>query len=102
MQHFSPSTTLMKLCQEHPLLTSFWTVNSTDTPDTFVDNATLAKEVEKRWNNTHTGPLVAPQAGWLGWFRHNLSLPIWDGIEDPSSGPNSAHYEMITSVSFPC
>ena len=88
----------MEPSQDHPLLVSLWNVNSTDTPDTFLNNATLAAEVERRWNETHTGPLVAPQGRWVGWFRHNLSLPIWKGIEDPSSGPNSAHYEMITGV----
>jgi hypothetical protein len=66
------------------MLGNLWTVNSTDTSDTFVDNPTLARQVEKRWNDTHTGPLAVSVGRWLGWFRHNLSAPIWDDIEDPS------------------
>ncbi|KAJ7220528.1 aryl-alcohol oxidase [Mycena pura] len=80
---------------DHPLLALLYNVNTTDTPDDILRNATLAEPFERRWNETRTGPLSSTQGRWLGWFRFNLSLPVFGGTPDPAAGPNSAHYEII-------
>ncbi|KAJ7913398.1 aryl-alcohol-oxidase from pleurotus Eryingii [Mycena leptocephala] len=80
---------------DHPLLVTVYNANTTDTPDDILRNATFAKPFERRWNETKTGPLSSGQGRILGWFRFNLSSPVFGGVPDPAAGPNSAHYEMI-------
>ncbi|KAJ7862868.1 aryl-alcohol-oxidase from pleurotus Eryingii [Mycena leptocephala] len=60
--------------------------------DDILRNATFAKPFEH-------GPLSSGQGRILGWFRFNLSSPVFGGVPDPAAGPNSAHYEMIIGVS---
>ncbi|KAF7344762.1 Aryl-alcohol oxidase [Mycena venus] len=80
---------------DHPLLVTTYNANTTDTPDDILRNATFAKPFERRWNETKTGPLSSGQGRILGWFRFNLSSPVFGGVPDPAAGPNSAHFEMI-------
>ncbi|KAJ7915654.1 aryl-alcohol oxidase [Mycena leptocephala] len=68
---------------DHSLLTNLWYVNSTGTFDAITRNATLA---------TQMGPLVDSPLAHLIWSRvpdNSFS------IEDPSAGPNTAHYELL-------
>lgn len=85
---------------DHPLLVTAYNANTTDTPDDILRNATFAKRFERRWNETKTGPLSSGQGRILGWFRFNLSSPVFGGVSDPAAGPNSAHFEMIIGVSL--
>jgi choline dehydrogenase-like flavoprotein len=85
---------------DHPLLGTSYSVNTTDTPDDIVRNATLTAFYERQWNVTRTGPFSSSSGNWIGWFRFNLSSPAFRGIgEDPSSGPHAPHYEILAGVS---
>ncbi|KAJ6578050.1 aryl-alcohol oxidase precursor [Mycena capillaripes] len=77
---------------DHPLLTNLWYVNSTATFDSITRNATLAAADVGQWEQTQMGPLVDSPLAHLVWSRvpnHSFS------IEDPSAGPNTAHYELL-------
>ncbi|KAJ6451440.1 aryl-alcohol oxidase [Mycena sanguinolenta] len=91
--HHLPS--VGKNLTDHPLLVTAYSANTTDTPDDILRNVTFAKLFERRWNETRTGPLSSGQGRILGWFRFNLSSPVFGGVPDPAAGPNSAHFEMI-------
>ena len=59
-------------------------------------------EALQLWNANRTGPLV-----WLGrldqiaWVRLPNNSPIFQRFADPSSGSNSAHYELALGVRCP-
>ncbi|KAJ7606755.1 aryl-alcohol oxidase precursor [Mycena polygramma] len=81
-----------KNLSDHPQLTNIWYVNSTETFDNITRNATLAAAEVAQWNRTQMGPLVDSPIAHLIWARvpdHSFS------IEDPSAGPNTAHYEHL-------
>ncbi|KAJ7586731.1 hypothetical protein C8J56DRAFT_1014658 [Mycena floridula] len=84
---------------EHPVIANHWFVNSTDTFETINRDATVENAALKRWNDSHTGPLVSGLLGWMGWFRLPSDSPVFADITDghPSAGPNSGHYELIVS-----
>lgn len=81
---------------DHSLLTNLWYVNSTGTFDAITRNATLAVADVVQWEQTQMGPLVDSPLAHLIWSRvpdNSFS------IEDPSAGPNTAHYELLLAVS---
>ncbi|KAG7085496.1 hypothetical protein E1B28_003060 [Marasmius oreades] len=78
---------------DHPLLSVYYTVNSTNTFDDVLRNKTLANELLKQWNETRTGLMVNPVAGNSVAFLKNPP-GFLDGY-DPSTGPGSANTEMI-------
>ncbi|KAJ3564744.1 hypothetical protein NP233_g8092 [Leucocoprinus birnbaumii] len=60
----------------------------------------LQAEALQIWNKNRTGPFVElPPSGHLSWTR--VSSNIIQKLDDPSSGPNSAHLEFVTSRSDP-
>ncbi|KAI0045450.1 GMC oxidoreductase [Auriscalpium vulgare] len=80
--------------QDHPLLSSSWSVNANDTLDAGSRNATLYGELLEQWDTSRTGPLVDTGGNLIAWLR----LPsVFSGSEDPSAGPTSAHVELIPS-----
>ncbi|KAJ6594355.1 alcohol oxidase [Mycena capillaripes] len=85
---------------DHSLLPLGWFVNSTDTFDTEMRNATLAAEEFKQWNITRTGPLVNNPAAHIGWLRVPDSSSIFQHFADPAAGPATPHYEFIISNGF--
>lgn len=91
---------MYSVLQDHPLVTSSFTVNSTNTFDGLTQNATFAAEQLEEWKNGRTGELVAGPSNQLGWFRLPENSPIFDSAPDPSAGPTSAHYEFIFTVSL--
>ncbi|KAJ6629528.1 aryl-alcohol-oxidase from pleurotus Eryingii [Mycena sp. CBHHK59/15] len=82
---------------DHPLLGMGWAVNSTDTTETAVRNATLAAEEFAQWNRSRTGPLVNTPMTHVAWLRIPDNSTIFEGQPDPAAGPNTAHYEFIIS-----
>jgi hypothetical protein len=62
---------------------------------------TLQAEALELWNTNKTGPDV-----WLGrldhiaWVRLSKNSSIFQQFDDPSSGPNSAHYELALGVNI--
>ncbi|TFK91941.1 GMC oxidoreductase [Polyporus arcularius HHB13444] len=88
--------------QDHPYLRISWLVNSTDTLDNLQRNATLAAAVLAEWQTNHTGPLVLGGGSQRAFLRINDSDAFFAslGTSDPSAGPTSGHYELITRNGF--
>ncbi|KAI0260754.1 aryl-alcohol oxidase-like protein [Gloeopeniophorella convolvens] len=82
--------------QDHVLLSSPFTVNSTQTFDLIFQNPDVANSLVSQWTSSHTGELVLGPANQLGWFR----LPSSAIPSDPSAGPTSGHYEFIFTNGF--
>ncbi|KAJ6594356.1 aryl-alcohol-oxidase from pleurotus Eryingii, partial [Mycena capillaripes] len=82
---------------DHSLLPLGWFVNSTDTFDTEIRNATLAAEEFEQWNTTRTGRLVNNPATHIGWFRVPDNSSIFERFPDPAAGPATPHYEFLIS-----
>ncbi|KAG6854277.1 hypothetical protein C0991_008522 [Blastosporella zonata] len=80
---------------DHPFVANTWLVNSTDTFETALRNATLMEEQIREWNETRMGPYAASTFNVAGWLRLPDDATIFDDFEDPSAGPNTAHYEFI-------
>jgi hypothetical protein len=86
--------------QDHPLVTSSWTVNSTNTLDVLHDPNVAAQQLNL-WQNGHTGLLTLPAANQIAWNRLPSNSSIFQTVPDPSAGPTSAHHEFIFTV-FVC
>ncbi|THH18790.1 hypothetical protein EW146_g2256 [Bondarzewia mesenterica] len=86
--------------QDHPLLTSSYTVKSNDTLDNLIQDARFTANRLELWKANHTGELVLAPANQLGWFRLPGNAAIFDKVADPSAGPRSAHYEFIFTDGF--
>ncbi|KAL0564134.1 hypothetical protein V5O48_017921, partial [Marasmius crinis-equi] len=80
---------------EQPVVPSRWLVNTTDTDDTAGRNATLAAEQLEQWMEARSGPLVNAPVIDVGWVRVEEDAEIFERFEDPSAGPNTAHWELI-------
>ncbi|ESK92076.1 aryl-alcohol oxidase [Moniliophthora roreri MCA 2997] len=80
---------------EQPASGISWLVNTTDTSESIFQNATLAQELTRQWNETRTGPLVDPIILAFGWLRVPSNDPIFKRSVDPAAGRKTAHYEMI-------
>ncbi|KAG6816189.1 hypothetical protein H0H87_008018 [Tephrocybe sp. NHM501043] len=80
---------------DHPFVANTWLVNSTDTFETALRNATLQMEQTRQWNETKTGPYAASTFNLAGWLRLPEDAPIFEKFRDPSAGKNTAHYEFI-------
>lgn len=83
---------------DHPLLTTHWTVNTTDTIDEVARNATLEEDDLVEWNTTGTGQFTDPGANQIVWARLPSNCSIFKH-GDPSAGPNTAHLELLPVVS---
>lgn len=86
--------------QDHPLVSSSYTVNSTNTLDNLTANATLLAEQLQQWESTRTGELVIGPSNQVGWLRLPDNSSIFESAADPSAGPTSAHYQLFFSDSF--
>ncbi|KAJ7346360.1 aryl-alcohol oxidase [Mycena albidolilacea] len=80
---------------DHTLLFLSFLVNSTNTFETAVHNATLAAEEFAQWNTSRTGPLVDNPLSHIGWLRVPNNSPVFEQFGDPSAGPNTPHFELI-------
>nr|ALJ82906.1 mitochondrial choline dehydrogenase [Irpex lacteus] len=89
-----------KNLQDHPLVTSSWTVNSTNTLDKLNFDATFAAQQLQQWESNHTGELTLPAANQVAWLRLPSNSSIFSSVADPSAGPTSAHHEFILTDAF--
>ncbi|KAG5638849.1 hypothetical protein H0H81_009400 [Sphagnurus paluster] len=80
---------------DHPFVANTWLVNSTDTFETALRDATVMEQQIKQWNETQTGPYAASTFNLAGWLRMPKNARIFQQFKDPSAGPNTAHYEFI-------
>ncbi|KAF5312315.1 hypothetical protein D9619_003708 [Psilocybe cf. subviscida] len=78
---------------EHPTAGIAYTVNSNDTTDNLLANATLAAEALAQWQFNRTGPYTT-LGTFLGWERLSAKSSIFDKFKDPTAGPNSPHIEL--------
>jgi hypothetical protein len=83
---------------DHPIVSAVWTVNSNRTSSTFLDNQTNFNAALAEWNSSGTGPLSFTAPTQVGWLRVPSTDPIFQNASDPSSGPHSAHYELLFGV----
>ncbi|KAF9259776.1 aryl-alcohol-oxidase from pleurotus Eryingii [Marasmius fiardii PR-910] len=81
---------------EQPGIAPNYRVNTTDTNETNLGNATLLKQ----WNDTRTGPLVDPIILAFGWLRLPENDTIFQSVVDPSAGPKTGHYEYAMVNGF--
>ena len=90
-----------KNLQDHVLLLNVFSVNSNLTNDDISRNKGLFQGDLTQWQQSHTGPFSSSIGTTLGWFRLPEDSPIFDTVEDPSSGPEAPHYEFLFAVSLP-
>lgn len=84
---------------DHPLLTNQWLVNSTDTRDEFFRNQAVQTELLGSYLAGGGKFLVDSPASQIGFMRLPENHPIFETEEDPSAGPITPHYELVTAVS---
>ncbi|KAF9255232.1 aryl-alcohol oxidase-like protein [Marasmius fiardii PR-910] len=80
---------------DHPGISQAWFVNGTDTWELAVRDPKVAAAQLAEWEKSRTGPLTRPVQSQLGWLRLPKDAKIFQQFEDPSAGPNSAHYEIL-------
>ncbi|KAF4581342.1 hypothetical protein EYR40_002930 [Pleurotus pulmonarius] len=80
---------------DHSLTRLAWNVNSTDTYETHLRNATIAAADLAEWKRSETGYLTTTRLSFLGWLRLPPNASIFDQFEDPAAGPNTAHIELL-------
>ncbi|KAG7095828.1 hypothetical protein E1B28_006523 [Marasmius oreades] len=80
---------------DHPGISQAWFVNSTDTWELAVRDPKVAAAQLVEWEKSRTGPLTRPVQSQLGWLRLPENAKIFQQFEDPSAGPNSAHFEIL-------
>ena len=87
--------------QDHPFLANTWVVNSNNTVDDLNRNATLAAEALSLWQANGSGPYSLGGSTQFGWLRIPDAQTFFEGlgVDDPSAGPTSAHFEHIPTVS---
>ncbi|KAJ7026119.1 pyranose dehydrogenase [Mycena alexandri] len=80
---------------EQPLVSNSWFVNSTQTYESYTQNATQAAEDLRQWNRTRQGPLVSTiVGGHMAWLRLDANASIFDEYRDPAAGRNTPHIEL--------
>lgn len=83
---------------DHAFVANTWQVNSTNTFETAIRNATLMEEQLREWNETRMGPYAASTFNVAGWLRAPKDSPAFDNFTDPAAGPHTAHFEFIIAV----
>ncbi|KAF7368950.1 Pyranose dehydrogenase 3 [Mycena venus] len=83
---------------DHTATSAIWTVNSTETVDEVLQNATRFNEAFAEWNASRTGPFTTIGFTHVGWMRLNLTSDIFRQFEDPSAGPQTPHVELKFSA----
>ncbi|THU83960.1 hypothetical protein K435DRAFT_929258, partial [Dendrothele bispora CBS 962.96] len=90
---------------DHPAASRIWRVNSTEAWEAFAStrNFTGFDSTLEEWENERKGPFSDALFNQLGWLRLNESDPdVTDALRefgDPAAGPNTAHFELLFSVS---
>ncbi|KAJ6551667.1 aryl-alcohol oxidase, partial [Mycena capillaripes] len=79
---------------DQPIFGTNWIVNSTQTLESIVANATRFNEAFAEWNRTHTGPFSAGGITHLSFLRLDDEILASHNFTDPTAGPNSPHFEV--------
>ncbi|TDL19928.1 aryl-alcohol oxidase-like protein [Rickenella mellea] len=81
--------------QDHPFFALQWSVNSTKTFDSIVNNATAFSDAFAQYEATGQGIFANNAiANHIGFFRLAESSGILKQFGDPTAGPHSPHYEF--------
>lgn len=84
---------------EQPLVPNSWFVNSTQTYESYTQNATQLTEDLRQWNKTRQGPLVSTiVGGHMAWLRLDVNSTIFEQHPDPAAGINTPHIELQIAV----
>jgi choline dehydrogenase-like flavoprotein len=75
-----------KHLKDHPIMSNYFTVNSTDTPDTIERNSTILNTFLDQWMTDRTGPLTDTPATAVGFLRLPDNASIFEQVQDPSAG----------------
>ena len=75
-----------KNLKDHPIMSNYFTVNSTNTPDDIVRNSTILNGFLNQWMANRTGPLTDSPATGVGFLRLPANASIFDEVPDPSAG----------------
>ena len=81
---------------DHVQLANAWRVNNNETTQSFLNPAVLPQEIQQ-WNQTRQGPLSWGLLSQMAWMRHPEDDPLIKTYGDPSTGPTSAHYQIVWS-----
>ena len=71
---------------DHPIMSSYFTVNSTSTLDVIARNTTVFDEDLALWNKTHTGQFSASRSNTIAFLRLPTNASIFENFTDPSAG----------------
>ncbi|KDR77799.1 hypothetical protein GALMADRAFT_155550 [Galerina marginata CBS 339.88] len=82
---------------DQPIIVLSWLVKSNETYDAFNRNSTLQAEEIQTWKATREGVFVNGIAQHIGFVRVPDNSPIFQSSPNPSSGPNSPHFEIFVS-----
>ncbi|KAH8079085.1 aryl-alcohol-oxidase from pleurotus Eryingii [Cristinia sonorae] len=85
---------------DHPLLANYFQVQSTGTWDDVLRDSNLFGQTIGQWQADKTGLFVDSPGNTVGFFKLPAGSPALSGIQDPSSGPKSAHTELIFVDAF--
>ena len=88
-----------KNLSDHPLLNNLWTTNSTDTFEALTRNNTATAAALALWSDSRSGVLASGTVNNIGWIRLPSNASIFQTVPDPASGPKTAHFELLISVS---
>lgn len=93
--------------QDHPIMSNYFTVNSTTTLDAISRNATVQAEDLEQWNNTRTGQYSATRSNTLGFLRLSSNDSVFENFTDPSAGrfppsygPGQQHTDTFKQVLY--
>jgi choline dehydrogenase-like flavoprotein len=91
-----------KNLHDHSLVVNNWKVDAEETRDRYYRDATLRADLLQDWLDYGTGEYLVDSAlTHVGFFHLDASDPVFQLADDPAAGPNSAHWEIITNVSYP-
>lgn len=85
---------------DHPLVSNQWTTNSTETFEAFTRNNTATTTDLDLWSNSRSGVFASGTFNNIGWIRLPSNASIFQTVPDPAAGPQTAHFELLISVSL--
>ncbi|KAL4257348.1 GMC oxidoreductase family protein [Pleurotus pulmonarius] len=80
---------------DHPMLPNYFSVNSNGTFDIVLRDQSVFGALLEQWNTSGTGLFVNSPSNTLGFLRLPPDSAILKNRTDPSSGPLSAHTEIL-------
>ena len=81
--------------QDHPFMSNYWTVNSTNTSDDIFRNTSIFNADLAQWTANKTGVFGNGPGNTVGFLRIPSDANIFQSVPDPAAGPLSPHVELI-------